>query len=377
MNPTNPHRTSARSVAAAPIPLAANQPARCYRGGAQIAAFRGVPAGGGTAPEDWVASTTTLFGEDRAGLSLLPDGRTLRAAIASDPVGFLGPAHVAAFGPETGLLVKLLDAGQRLPVHVHPSRAFAARHVGCRYGKTEAWIVLGTDENGLGGGADTAPVVYVGLREDVDGDTLADLVSTQDTRALLGLLNPLPVAPGDTILVPAGTPHAIGGGVFVLELQEPTDLSVLLEWSGFGTAGSAFLGLDPTVALDCVDRAACTGKRLAELRSGRPHRGAGPVRLLPPAADTYFRAELLSARDGEPVAFDAGFGVLVVTFGEGELVTSAGGALPVRRGHTVLVPWSAGTAELRGTPAVRAYRCRPPAEPPPPLPPPSAAPRHQ
>src|SRR3712207_7675257 len=39
--------------------------------------------------------------------------------------------------------------------------------------------------------------------------------------------------PGDAIFVPAGTPHAIGDGVLIVELQEPSDMSVLLEWEGF------------------------------------------------------------------------------------------------------------------------------------------------
>ena len=46
-----------------------------------------------------------------------------------------------SFG-DADLLAKLLDAGQRLPVHVHPTREYASRHLGCAYGKTEAWYIL-------------------------------------------------------------------------------------------------------------------------------------------------------------------------------------------------------------------------------------------
>ena len=50
---------------------------------------------------------------------------------------------------------------------------------------------------------------------------------------MLGALHRVPVAAGDAIFVPAGMPHAIGEGLLIVELQEPTDLSVLLEWEGF------------------------------------------------------------------------------------------------------------------------------------------------
>ena len=77
---------------------------------------------------------------------MLPDGRLLRDAVAEHAGSWLGAAHVARFGADPALLVKLLDAGQRLPVHCHPSDEFAAAHFGSRYGKTEAWIVVGATD---------------------------------------------------------------------------------------------------------------------------------------------------------------------------------------------------------------------------------------
>ncbi|NKF32242.1 carbohydrate kinase, partial [Pseudomonas sp. BGM005] len=114
---------------------------------------------------DWIGSTTTVNGEPELGLTTLPDGRVLRDAVEQDPVAWLGDAHVARWGADTRLLVKLLDAGQRLPVHAHPHDDFAAAHLGRAHGKAEAWYIL------QGG------TVHVGLREDVDASVLADLVT--------------------------------------------------------------------------------------------------------------------------------------------------------------------------------------------------------
>src|SRR5699024_327559 len=109
-----------------PIELGSNQPKdRFYRGGARIADFRGEAHGEEFQPEDWIASCTEVAGEPGVGLTRLPDGRLLREAIAESPLEWLGPDHHAAFGTSTELLTKLLDAGERLPVHVHPDDAFA------------------------------------------------------------------------------------------------------------------------------------------------------------------------------------------------------------------------------------------------------------
>src|SRR5438105_13301200 len=142
-----------------PLRLASNNFHRFYRGGSGIAEFRGIPVTDPYAPEDWIGSTVSLFGCDGPGLSRLEDGRLLRDAVAADPEGFLGPAHVAYFGADPALLVKLLDPDQRLPVHCHPNREFAKRHLGLRYGKTEAWVVLSVRV--------AEPMVYLGFRDPI------------------------------------------------------------------------------------------------------------------------------------------------------------------------------------------------------------------
>ncbi|GAA0220267.1 class I mannose-6-phosphate isomerase [Saccharothrix mutabilis subsp. mutabilis] len=324
-----------------PVDLPANQPRQFYRGGAAIAALRGEPdaAPGRFGPEDWVASTTTLFGRDPDGLTRLPDGRWLRDAVRADPVAWLGPAHVAEFGADPALLVKLLDAGQRLPVHCHPSNAFAARHLDCRHGKTEAWIVVGT--------TGPSPTVYIGFREDVPASVVSEWVSTQDSTAMLSALNPVAVRPGDTVFVPAGVPHAIGEGVFIVELQQPTDFSVTLEWRGFLDDPDAWhLGLGQETALGCVERSAQRVEDLV-LRTGT----ADSANLLGAQADPFFRADRLHVSGR--VVLEESFAVLVVLEGEGSL-----GSLPVRRGSTVVVPHAAGPCELTGT--LTTIRCRPP-----------------
>jgi mannose-6-phosphate isomerase len=329
-----------------PVVLPPNGIERFYRGGPAIAALRGAEPPGTHVPEDWVGSTTTVFGEEELGLSRLPGGELLRDSIAADPAGFLGAGHAARYGADPALLVKLLDAGQRLPVHVHPDGVFARAALGVPYGKTEAWIVVGTSVPGA--------LVHVGFREDVSAETLEGWVNEQDHAALLGALNPVPVEPGDALFVPAGVPHAIGEGLLIVELQEPTDLSVLLEWQGFGIddAREASLGLGWESALECVDR---SGRDTARLRGPRPD--GAVARLLPTEADPFFRAERIAPTPETEI--EPGFAVLVVLEGNGTLEPDDGQPLALRRGETVLLPHGAGACRASGEMALIA--CRPPA----------------
>jgi len=313
-----------------PVLLPPNQFHRFYKGGARIDALRGEPQGADGRPEDWVGSTATSWGSDSEGLSRLADGTILKEAIEANPEAYLGPEHVAAYGADPGLLVKLLDAGERLPVHYHPGRAFAKEHLGLRYGKTESWLILE---------ADPGAAVHVGLKEPLDAETARRWVDEQDAGAMLQALHEVPVQAGDGILVPAGTLHAIGGGILLLELQEPTDLSVLVEWKRFGVDdGPEHLELGWETALESLDREPIDPAALTTPRSG----------LLPKEADAYFRAE----RIGQGDTLDQSFSIVLVTGGEGAI-----GEVAVRRGSTVLIPFAAGEIQTEG---VEGIRCLPP-----------------
>lgn len=311
-----------------PIVLPSNRPPeRFYRGGDRISAFRRETGSAPREPEDWIGSTTTIRGEESLGLTTLPDGRILRDAIDADPAAWLGEAHAERWGSDARLLVKLLDAGQRLPVHAHPHDDFAASHLGRAHGKAEAWYIL---EGGT---------VHVGLRAYVAVETLADLVSRQDVEALLDLLHPIEVDPGDVVWVPPGELHAIGAGVLLLELQQPEDLSILLEWEGFEIdgPGEGHLGLGFDLALAAVNRTARSVADMGSLVHAAPPSGS----VFPRAADRYFRLERMPVRGAAVLA--PGFAIVVVVSGTIDL---AGEALAA--GSTVLVPAAAGRLEVSG-----------------------------
>jgi mannose-6-phosphate isomerase len=306
-----------------PRRLQSNRVYRFYRGGALLGRFHRDEEDDGRFPEDWVCSVTEASNPGRdevdAGLSRLEGGGLLRDAIAEDPEAWLGRAQLERFGPTTGLLVKLLDPAERVLVHAHPDRAFASVHLGSRFGKTEAWIVIDTRE---GEGE-----AWVGLRKALEPRLYREWIERQNVEALLDSLNRITLRPGDLVYVPAGVPHAIGGGMLIAELQEPTDFSLICEWKGFPVRPEdAHLGLGWAAALPALDL--------------RAHE---PVRNLPEEAAAFFWADELVAPGGR-------FSALLVLEGEGEL-----SGQPARRGDVFAVP--AAVEEITSRGELRVLRC--------------------
>jgi mannose-6-phosphate isomerase len=335
-----------------PIRLAPNQIRRTYRGGDGIAALRGEGGGETAGPEDWVGSTTTVFDEDELGLSRLPDGRFLRDAIAADPEAYLGREHSQALGSDPGLLVKLLDAGQRLPVHCHPDRDFARRHLRSRWGKTEAWLVISTR---------TQPaVVWVGFRQQIAPEVILNWTDRQDSSAMLQALNEVRVSPGDVVFVPAGVPHAIGDGMLICELQEPSDFGFLFEWRGYvDSPDTATMALGWQRAVEALDRSPWNDEKLARLGIGKPReeRRPGVVELVGGDHAQFFRAERIRPDSRRADALPS-FAILVIVGGSGEMRSRAG-TFSLHRGETWLVPHGLGPTTFSGD-GLDLLRCLPP-----------------
>ena len=328
-----------------PSKLPSNQFDHFYRGGNRIGALRHGP-GGPMRPEEWIGSITTRFGESEQGLSRLPDGEFLKDAISADPVSWLGQAHIDSFGLSIEVLVKLLDPDQRLPVHFHPNKAFAKQHLGLDHGKTEAWIILE---------APTGAGVGLGFNQRQKKEDLLELVRNQDSAALLASLRRSEVSVGDAILVPAGVAHAIDSGIFVLELQEPTDLSALLEWEGFAVDGNkdGHLGLGFETVTDALLLDPLSDSEFDALVLRNSLSGGVLRSILPIKADGYFRAHLAPGIGD----FESGFAIGLVLDGAGEITFASAPAMQVNKGDALVIPHAAGSYSITGANVII---CRPP-----------------
>jgi mannose-6-phosphate isomerase len=186
------------------------------------------------------------------------------------------------------------------------------------------------------------------------------MAEAQDTEAMVGALRARSVRPGDAVLVPAGLPHCIDAGLLVLELQEPTDLSILVEWSGFAIDGpqQGHLGLGFDLAYQAMRLDALDDAELDRLVvAAEQVKDRDLANLMPAAADPFFRAHQLRSTQAS-AAVEPGFAVVLVTGGTGHLVSAAAEPLEVRRGNAAVVPWRTGQWHLAGE--IDAVVCRPP-----------------
>ena len=113
------------------------------------------------------------------------------------------------------LLVKLLFTSDNLSVQVHPGDVYARKHHNSR-GKTEMWHILR---------AEPGARIALGLRERVTPGRLREASLSGE---IMELLNWVPARRGDTFFVPAGTIHAIGGGLALCEIQQHSDVTYRL-----------------------------------------------------------------------------------------------------------------------------------------------------
>jgi mannose-6-phosphate isomerase len=355
----------------APLCLTPNRVYRMYRGGALLDRMQGKSAPEDSHfPEEWVGSTTVsrLRGRPgQEGLSkvILPDGSTLvlKSLVEAFPEAMLGPTHVARYGVELGVLCKLLDSAMRLAIQCHPDRSFARKHLGSHFGKTESWIILDTRTvNGV------QPYILFGFCDGVTEEEFRRAVKAQDIPAQIAMLNRLEVEKGQVYLVNAGAPHALGPGVFTVEVQEPSDWVVNTEYvSGEirRTEDQCFMGLGFELGMRCFDFAAegmeyvrrhmLSPKIILEDEQGREEILIGPQ-------DTpCFGAGRLTVR-GRVADRDQGrCYVGIVAEGQGHL-TGPGGPVPLRRGTTLFVPAASRHHGYEATPEAPlvVIKCFPP-----------------
>ncbi|HET8522629.1 MAG TPA: type I phosphomannose isomerase catalytic subunit, partial [Thermomicrobiales bacterium] len=155
-------------------------------------------------------------------------GRTLGEIVAADPATASGPLGLAATGgrPRFPLLIKLIDATENLSIQVHPPDDMAVQEDD-GLGKTEAWHVLT---------AQPGSALYLGLRPGVGQAEFAAAASAGQPTA--SLMRRLDACPNTTYLIPAGTVHALGAGVVIYEVQQPSTITYRLDdWGRVDAAG--------------------------------------------------------------------------------------------------------------------------------------------
>lgn len=334
-----------------PLRLEVNRVERVYPGGWLVDRFLGkTKAAEGYSPENWIGSTVRArnLGHQQTGQEGLSFGCSLNGErfllkdlIEQDPAGLLGEAHASRYGANPGVLVKILDASLRLPIQVHPSKSLAMRYFNSPFGKTEAWLILEISE--IHG---EPPYILLGFKEGVSPGQFGEAVSRNDSRALEKCLHRVEVEPGQVYLIESGLPHAIGPGSLILEIQEPTDLTISAE----KTVGEnripderAYLGLTLEQSLTCYNFEPLERAKLLQryqlrpsLVEKRPGQGCEEALITYRNTSCFALHSLHVDSSWEAEGRDT-FHLVLVLGGKGTL-TSQGTATPVQRGDSFFIP---------------------------------------
>jgi mannose-6-phosphate isomerase len=206
------------------------------------------------------------------------------------------------FEADLPLLVKFVFTSDRLSVQVHPDDEFAATHEKSR-GKTEMWYVLR---------ADPGARIATGFRQAITRERLRESALSGEIEHLLNWID---VTAGDAFYVPAGTVHAIGGGLALCEIQQYSDITYRL----YDYGRPRELHLDKAIQVASTEAAS-----------------VGPVPL--PIDCKYFHTEL--AKTTSPLRYSpesSRFHLLIFLSGSGRIADQ-----PFREGETWLVPPGTG-----------------------------------
>jgi mannose-6-phosphate isomerase len=245
---------------------------------------------------------------------------------------FVRERNQEIFGKHAGrtqfpLLVKFLDANDRLSLQVHPNDAKAKTYDPTENGKTEAWVIVH---------AEPGSQIYAGLKTGVDRETLRTHLHN---GRLEECLHKFPVSAGDCVFIPAGTVHAIAEGIVLAEIQQSSDLTFRLhDWGRVGTDGKPReLHIEQSLASIDFER----GPVSPVVPQKLAHR---PTEKL--AECEYFVMHRHQSESPFSIPTDNRFHVLMMLSGAATLSTD-GFEAPFNLGQSVLVPAASPDVQIR------------------------------
>lgn len=296
-------------------------------------------------PEDWITSFTEAKNKNYTpgeGITniITPSGKL--------PLTEAAKPHWFGKGRNSSdVLIKLLDSAERLGIQVHPTPDFSKKHFGTDFGKTECWHILGTRAHMDG-------AIYIGFKEGISKELWKELFDRQDIPGMLNMLHRFEVSPGDTILVKAGTPHAIGAGCFLLEIQEPSDYTMRVEKTTVSgqtlTDMQIHYGVGIDNMMDCFLYRGMTREEAYKEYFVQPQIADNCTHLATYDDTPCFKMDRIC--DGFTLEADC-MTTLVIT-NDGRLTTAAD-TIPVKKGDKYLIPYGCKVTVSGGAEAIVCY----------------------
>lgn len=231
------------------------------------------------------------------------------------------------------ILIKLIDAKDKLSVQVHPDNKYALENEG-EYGKTEMWYVVDCEEG--------AQLIY-GFKEKISRSEFENRIKN---NTLDEVMNYVPVKKGDVFFIQAGTLHAIGKGILIAEIQQNSNTTYRV--SDYGRLGAdgkpRELHVEKAVDVTVTDVPTIPYGNVGEIKAY----DYGTERQL--AECEYFKTVKLDLDGEKEITTENGFvsflvlsGEVTVKYDSGELKAQKGGSIFIPQGLKVLLK---GYAEI-------------------------------
>ena len=291
-------------------------------GGGKLGTIYGKPIPSDRTGESWEAA------EHKNGCSLVDGGRYDGMKITEALADMDGMGTLNAGAEKFPLLIKFIDANDKLSVQVHPDDAYAAELEQGELGKTEMWYILDA--------APGAQLIY-GFDRDVTREEYAEAIKEGRLNELLNFVD---ARKGDVFFIPAGRVHAICDGLLIAEIQQNSDTTYrLFDWNRVDKNGNPRqLHIEKGVKVS--DVASSKGKE----RTLPLEYEAGGAKRATLAMCRYFAAERVEV-DGEAGFFcgESSFNIFTVLSGEGAIAGKA-----AKAGDSFIMPAGFGGYEVCG-----------------------------
>ncbi|WP_309399044.1 class I mannose-6-phosphate isomerase [Cerasicoccus maritimus] len=358
------------SIPQTPLCLSANRVWRSYIGGRLLDRNEGKASPEDTHfPEDWIGSAVRAINpvehartdEGLAVVDLGGEPVRLDELLSEFPEYFLGRDHFSLFGAQPEFLVKFIDAAERLHFQCHPSKEFSLERLNSCYGKFEAYYVLDVRPDVPQG------EVFVGFQRPPSREALKALIERQDIDAIRDCFDPIPVKSGDVVIVPGGVPHALGAGVLLVEILEPSDWVARFEFKRgefLLPEKDRFMGRSLDFALDMFDLREKSFEDVRENYFCRPEllcdaKHARRERLIGPSHTDCFQV-CKTTWTGRAQRIVNSYCIAIVVKGACRLAGPDGWTQELGLYDRVLIPHGMGQLTLESTDECKLLECYPP-----------------
>lgn len=267
------------------------------------------------------------------GMSIVNNGifksKSLHDLIEEHGEKILGTRVCEKYGLNFPLLIKIIDANDKLSVQVHPDDRYA-HTIGERNGKSEMWYILDAKKD--------ARLIY-GLKKGMTKEKFIDAIRN---GKVYDTLNQIPVKTGDFLYIPAGTVHAILDGILIAEIQQNSNTTFRIYDYDRIDANGKKRQLHVDRALDVINFDFDNSPNTAEVTYDGNNSIKGILK------SDYFCTDEISIKDQYNSATDGtSFISMIIIEGCGEII-SGGISEKIVSGETLLLPAALGSYIIKG-----------------------------